>query len=553
MLNDMNTLYYGDNLDVLRRHIADETVDLVYLDPPFNSSAAYNVLFAEQNGSRAASQIKAFKDTWRWDQGAAAAYRETAEAGGLVSKSMQAFRMLLGDSDMLAYLAMMAPRLVELRRVLKPTGSIYLHCDPTASHYLKMLLDAVFGPGNFLNEIVWKRADAKGDVGQGAKHFGRINDVILFYSKGGESTLNPQYLPMTQDYIDRWYGHKDPDGRRYKLDNMLGPGGAAKGNPYYEVMGISRYWRYSKEHMEQLIKDGRVAQTRPGAVPMYKRYLDESKGVPLTSNWSDIRPLHGWATEKLGYPTQKPEALLERIISASSNASDLVLDPFCGCGTTIAVAQRLNRRWIGIDITQAAIVVIKDRLRDTFGDAVAQTYQTVGEPVSVPDAAALAAQDPYQFQWWALGLVGARPVEQKKGSDKGIDGRLYFHDEAEGGKTKQIILSVKAGNATVAHLRDLRGVLDREKAEIGVLITMQEPTNPMRMEAASAYFYDSPWGTRHPSLQILTVADLLAGRGIDMPPIRHVNKTFKKAPRAKREAAQPTSLPLHPDKQSAPE
>jgi hypothetical protein len=356
-------------------------------------------------------------------------------------------------------------------------------------------------------------------------------------------------MPYDAEYIEKYYRYTDRDGRRFMSDNLVGHKGV---NPEYEWRGITRAWRYPKKRLDELNAAGRIFWTRNN-FPRFKRYLDEMPGMPLQSIWTDILHVVSWSKERLGYPTQKPEALLERIISASSNAGDVVLDPFCGCGTAVSVAQRLNRPWIGIDITQAAIVVVKDRLRDTFGDAVAQTYQSIGEPVSVPDAAALAAQDPFQFQWWALGLVGARPVEQKKGSDKGIDGRLYFHDEAEGGKTKQIILSVKAGNANVAHLRDLRGVLDREKAEIGVLITMQEPTNPMRTEAASAEFYDSPWGTRHPSLQILTVAELLAGKRIDMPPIRHVNKTFKKAPRAKREAAQPTSLPLHPDEQSTPD
>jgi SAM-dependent methyltransferase len=253
------------------------------------------------------------------------------------------------------------------------------------------------------------------------------------------------------------------------------------------------------------------------------------------------------SAERLGYPTQKPEALLERIISASSNEGDLVLDPFCGCGTTIAVAQRLNRQWIGIDITHLAITLMKHRLRDAFGEEIAKTYQTIGEPTSLPDAETLAAEDPYQFQWWALGLVGARPVEQKKGSDKGIDGRLYFHDEVEGGKTKQVILSVKAGNTNVAHLRDLRGVVEREQAEIGVLITMQEPTQPMRAEAAGAGFYHSPgWNKDYPKLQILTVAELLEGKGIDMPPLGQVNRTFKKAPSAaaKRKLPKHGELPL---------
>jgi len=273
-----NLLYYGDNLDVLRRHVKDESIDLVYLDPPFNSNAGYNVLFAE-HGVRAAAQIRAFEDTWQWDESAAAAYHEVVESGGKVSEVMQAFRLFLGDTDMLAYFAMMAPRLVELRRVLKATGSLYLHCDPTASHYLKLLLDAVFGPENFRNEIIWKRGSAHSDSRQGSQHFGRISDTILFYANGDVNTWNPQYVPYDEKYIAENYHRRDADGRVYRIDNLQGPGGAAKGNPRYDVMGVTRYWRYSQEKMDALIKAGRVIQTRPGAVPQYKRYLDEMPGV----------------------------------------------------------------------------------------------------------------------------------------------------------------------------------------------------------------------------------------------------------------------------------
>jgi SAM-dependent methyltransferase len=283
----------------------------------------------------------------------------------------------------------------------------------------------------------------------------------------------------------------------------------------------------------------------------YKRRRggENPKGVAIDDVWDENALYSPWiksfSREKLGYMTQKPLALLQRIISVCSYEGDMVLDPFCGCGTTIAAAQKLNRRWIGIDITHLAVTLIKHRLRDAFGDNIKKTYRVIGEPVSLPDAETLAKQDPYQFQWWALGLVGARPVEQKKGSDKGIDGRLYFHDEGEGGKTKQIILSVKAGHTGVAHIRDLRGVIDRENAEIGVLITMQEPTQPMRTEAADAGFYHSPgWNKNYPELQILSISDLLAGKGIDMPPLHEVNRTFKKAPRAKRKSAKNLSLLL---------
>lgn len=539
----MNRLYYGDNLDVLRRHVDDESVDLVYLDPPFNSNASYNVLFAEHDGTKAASQIKAFEDTWEWDESAARAYEEIVEDGGRVSQAMQAFRTLLGDSDMLAYLAMMAPRLVELHRALKPTGSIYLHCDPTASHYLKMLMDAVFGPTHFRTEIVWKRSSAHSDTKQGRRQHGRIHDVLLFYTKGDEWKWTPIYTPYDSEYVEQFYRHKDLDGRRYRLGDLTGPGGAAKGNPSYKVMGVTRYWRYSKEKMNELIAAGRIVQTRPGAVPQYKRYLDEMAGVPLQDVWTDLRPIGAQAAERLGYPTQKPESLLERIIRSSSEEGNVVLDAFCGCGTTIAAAQKLNRRWIGIDITHLAITLIKTRLDDIYREHQAAanirtTYRVVGEPVSVPDAEKLAVDDPYQFQWWALGLVGARPVEQKKGADKGIDGRIYFHEGP--GKTKQIILSVKAGKLHATYVRDLRGVLEREKAEIGVLISLDEPTGPMRKEAASAGFYTSPWG-KHPRLQILTVADLLGGKAINRPPAQ-TSTTFKRAPKDTTAKEQPQRL-----------
>jgi hypothetical protein len=426
---------------------------------------------------------------------------------------------------------MMAPRLVQLERVLKSSGSIYLHCDTTASHYLKLLMDAIFEPQNFRNEIIWKRTSSHSDERQGTRHYGRITDSLLFYAKGAQNTWNPQYMPYDLEYVDRDYRRVDENGRRYRIDNLQGPGGAAKGNPFYEVMGVSRYWRYSKENMEELIRQGRVIQTSPGAVPQYKRYLDEMPGVPAQNLWTDLQPLNNRSREVQGYPTQKPESLLERIIMVSSNEGDIVLDPFCGCGTSIVVSQRLKRNWIGIDITHLAIGLIKHRLWYAFGNEA--VYKVIGEPTSLQDAAALAEQDPYQFQWWALGLVHARREdEQKKGRDRGIDGKLFFHDEASGGKTKQIIFSVKSGRIRPTDLRDLRGVLDRESAEIGVFITLQEPTRDMKREVLDAGFYDSPgWNKRYQRLQILTIKELLEGKKVDCPPSRQVNVTFRRAPR----------------------
>jgi len=531
MREPKNKLYYGDNLDVLKRYIPAESVDLVYLDPPFNSRQDYNVLFAEKDGSRSGSQIHAFEDTWEWNSESMRAYEEIVEQGGRVAGALVAFKTFLFNTDMMAYLAMMAPRLVELRRVLKETGSIYLHCDPTASHYLKILMDAVFGPQFFRNEIIWKRSHAHSDTKQGAQHFGRITDTLLFYSKGTRTIWNSLYKPYDEKYIERDYRRVDPDGRRYRIDNLQGPGGAAKGNPSYEVMGVTRFWRYSREKMEQLIADGRVIQTRPGAVPQYKRYLDEMPGVGVQNLWDDLPPINNRSNEMLGYGTQKPEALLERIIKASSNEGDLVLDPFCGCGTTVQVAQRLNRRWIGIDITHLAIGLIKKRLADSFGPEIRKTYDVTGEPTDYTGAAQLAAEDKYQFQWWALGQVGARPAEQKKGADGGIDGRLYFHDD-NSGKTKQIVFSVKAGKVSVPQVRDLIGVLSNEKAEIGVFICFEEPTKPMLAAAATAAFYTSSDGTKYPRVQILTIEQILKGTQPQYP-LHRADATFKKAPKAR--------------------
>jgi len=529
-----NVLYYGDNLEILRRYIKDETIDLIYLDPPFKSDQDYNVLFAEKNGSRAAAQIKAFGDTWRWDQAAAASYHEVVETGPQqVSQVMQGFLTFLGQSDMMAYLSMMAPRLIELRMVLKPTGSIYLHCDPTASHYLKMLMDAVFGPVNFKNEIVWKRAQPKSHT---TIRLSRAHDIILCYGKTEEAVFKKQYTENDPDYIEKFYRHiEEGTGRRYRLGDLTNPN-KNRPNLTYEFppgSGTVRVWRWTKERMSKAWKEGRILLPEKGKVVAEKRYLDEMPGRPVTDIWNDIEHLHGSQKESLGYPTQKPEALLDRIIKTGSNRGDTILDPFCGCGTAIAVAQRLNRNWIGIDVTHLAVALMKHRLKDMFGNKV--KYHVIGEPVSLPDAKTLAENDPYQFQWWALGLVGARPVEQKKGADKGIDGRLYFHDEAENKKTKtkQIIFSVKAGQTSPGHVRDLRGVIEREKAEIGVFICMQRATKPMRAEAASAGFYKSPWGTKYATMQILTVEELLSGKTVDYPHSEGVNVTFNKAPKAK--------------------
>jgi DNA modification methylase len=526
-----NTLYYGDNLDVLRRYIADESVDLIYLDPPFKSDQDYNILFQEQDGSRSASQIRAFEDTWQWDQAAAAAYQAVVEAGGQVSLAMQAFRTVLGESNMLAYLSMMAPRLVELRRCLKPTGNIYLHCDPTASHFLKILMDAVFSVRNYRNEIVWRRTTGR----KSEKQFGRVHDVLLFYANSTNNCWNPSVVPHD---LENLRGHdimRDAAGTPCRVSDLSGAGqGPARifGDKGEISPPSGRHWMFDQDGINRLLAEGRIIFSARGS-PRLRTHIADLPGISVTDVWTDIEPINSAATERLGYPTQKPEALLERIIEASSNVGDVVLDPFCGCGTAIAVAQRLGRGWIGIDVTYLAISLMKHRLHSAYGDAITEAYAVVGEPVSVTDAAALAAENPYQFQWWALGLVNARPVEQKKGADRGVDGRIFFHDDAESAGTKQIVISVKAGKSGPAHVRDLRGVVERENAAIGLLIAMDDPTAPMRKEAASAGFYEcAAWKTKHPRIQILTIAELLEGKKVDAPPSRDF-RTFKNAPKAK--------------------
>jgi DNA modification methylase len=557
--HDKNKLYYGDNLQVLRDYIPDQSVDLIYLDPPFNSRQDYNVLFAEKDGSRSASQITAFKDTWEWNEEAARSYEEVIEQGGRVADAMRAFRTLLGGSDMLAYLAMMAPRLVELRRVLKETGSIYLHCDPTASHYLKLLMDAVFGPEMFGSEVIWKRTSAHNS----AKRWGPVHDTIFFFAKSPSGIWNRTFEPYDPEYIAQFYKSEDKGGK-FQLDNLTGAGtrSGQSGLPWRgcNPTDKGRHWAVPaipgvsqaeikelsvQERLDRLADLDLIAFPKKDGMPRFKRYLNADAGVAIQDVITDISPLSTHSQERLGYPTQKPEALLERILRASSNEGDVVLDPFCGCGTTVQVAQKLNRRWIGIDITHLAIGLIKTRLDDSHGHDIRKTYEVIGEPTDVRGAEQLAEENKYQFQYWALGLCGARPSEAiKKGADRGIDGRLFFHDDRSG-DSKQIIFSVKGGhNIGVSEVRDLIGVLQREKAEIGVYISFEEPTKPMQKEAAEAGFYTSQDGSRYPRLQLLTIKGLLEGNKNVQRPLHVREVTFKKAPRSRSDAATNLSLNL---------
>ncbi|MGB8510854.1 MAG: DNA methyltransferase [Pyrinomonadaceae bacterium] len=536
-----NQLYYGDNLRVLREEVGDETIDLVYLDPPFNSAANYNVLFREASGEQSAAQITAFEDTWHWTHESEAMYQElVTDAPERLARLVEAMRQMLGTSDMMAYLVMMAPRLLELHRVLKPTGSIYLHCDPTASHYLKLVLDSVFSPQNFRSEIIWKRTSAHSS----AKRYGPVHDVLLFYSKSEEFIWNPIFQPYDQEYLDGFYTHVDADGRRWRRSDLTGAGirHGETGKPWrgIDVTAKGRHWGVPPSELDRLDTDGKIHwPTKQGGVPMLKRYADEQSGVPLQDVWVDIPPMHNLSKERLGYPTQKPETLLERIIQSSSNEGDVVLDPFCGCGTTINVAERLKRQWIGIDLTHLAVALIQSRLRDTF-DTELSDYEVHGTPQDTASAEALALQDRYQFQWWALSLIDARPAQdKKKGKDTGIDGYIRYL-EREGEPARTIIVQVKSGKVSSRDIRDLVGVLDREKAVIGIFLTLQPPTKDMTKEAVSAGFYNSQWGN-FARLQILTIEDLLTGKATAHYP-RLNAATFKRATRQRRTQGEQTGL-----------
>ncbi|WP_435016148.1 DNA methyltransferase [Tundrisphaera sp. TA3] len=562
---DKNLLIFGDNLSVLRDRdrLPKESVDLVYLDPPFNSKRDYNAFFMERDSSRSAAMIKAFQDTWKWGREAAVSFDDVVSNGPeRVAQAMRGFQLLMPGSDLLAYLSMMAPRLIELHRVLKPTGSLYLHCDPTASHYLKLLLDSIFDPRRFLNEIIWKRSSAHSDAKQGMKRCGRIHDVILAYAKSSEYTWVDTYTSYTNEYLESEFKRIDANGNRYAESNLTAakPGGdtqylwhvkrdVVNGGPWvadleeefrnpksnFEYKSVlpytGRYWAYSKDKMIQFAKDGLLHHRKTG-VPRLMLYADKMPGIPLQDIWDDIPPESG--LRDLGYPTQKPLRLLERIIGMASLPGQTVLDPFCGCGTTIDAAQALGRRWIGIDVTHIATSLIKYRLKKSYGVQPKKDYEVVGEPVDMGGARALADEDKLKFQAWAVGRLTARPVEDpKRGKDKGIDGRFYFHDGRAGSPSQEVIISVKSGKPTISELRDLSGVVDREGAAMGVYLTLNPPTKDMIKEA-SGKFYESLWGggKKYPRLQIITIQELLDGAQIECPPWSE-EKTFKAAPKAK--------------------
>jgi DNA modification methylase len=522
-----NLLWFGDNLEILRDNVADDSVDLVYLDPPFNSNRAFNVIFAKHpdDAEAVAAQIRAFDDTWHWGPVTDQQYQRYALAGELptpAANALRAFYTLLGENDAMAYLVNMAPRLVELHRVLKLTGSLYLHCDPTMSHYLKILLDAIFGAGNFRSEIIWKRSGAH----SGAKRWSPVHDVILFCSRGPRHTWNQIFQPLPQDTVDQWYNNVEPDtGRRFNRQVLTGPGTRTgqSGQPWRGIDpgAKGRHWAIpglvgdlvaslsTHEALDKLDAAGRLHwPAKAGGVPMLKWYLDEAKGVPALDVITDIPRLPSNAAERLGYPTQKPVALLERIISASTRPGDVVLDPFCGCGTTIDAAQRLGRNWIGIDVAYIAIDIIRKRLDRNYGSSV--SYVLRGSPRDLAGADALADRDKFEFQTWAVTQLDAVPSEQRS-RDKGVDGVASFYIDRK--TTGRVIISVKGGsNVKPEHVRELAGTVTMQKAQMGVLIMRAEPTAGMRDAASHGGVYT--WqrsGQSYPKIQIITVTQLLDG------------------------------------------
>ncbi|MCY1703615.1 site-specific DNA-methyltransferase [Deinococcus sp. SL84] len=521
----MKNLYFGDNLQVLRDEILSSSVDLIYLDPPFNSQVDYNVIFKDHQGAQSGAQILAFEDTWKWGAESEQAIEDLMSHWGHLADFLQRMVDFLGKNSLSAYLVMMAVRLVEMHRVLKPTGTLYLHCDPAASHYLKIVLDIIFGASNFRNEIIWQRTNAKSLQ---TRRLPTNHDIIFRYTKSDQFTWNadeafvPYDLNNLSEATLRAYSHQDDDGRRYTLGDLLNPN-KDRPNLDYEFLGVHRVWRWTKERMQAAYEAGLVVQSAPGTVPRIKRYLDEQRGIPLGDVWTDILPLSSHARERLGYPTQKPVALLERIIRVSSNPSDVVLDPFCGCGTTISAAENLGRQWIGIDVTHLSVSLIKARLKRDFDLIVGKDYLEHGTPRDAQAAQYFAEADPFQFQFWIVGEIGAQPYgavgdskKGKKGGDTGIDGQMYFRTP-DGGKIERVIVSVKAGkNLNPAMVRELRGTVEREKAAIGVLLLAYPPTKGMRDEVAKAGAYT--WGGKvYPKLQMLTVEQLLQGEQPQIP------------------------------------
>lgn len=533
-----NKLFFGDNFDWLPK-LDSGSVDLVYLDPPFNSKATYNLLYKSPNGDTPQAQYQAFVDSWRWGHPTDVALAHILASGSAVAGIISAFHNYMDRSDLEAYLVMMTARLIELHRILRKGGSLFLHCDSSASHYMKIILDSIFEPGSFCNEIIWKRTASKSLM---KRRLPTNHDVILLYVRG-VNTWNEDEAFLKYDPLDipsktaEKYSAKDADGRPYQLTSLINPN-SNRPNLTYEFQGVTRVWRWTRERMQAAWDAGEIVQVAPGRVPRLKRYLDKQRGIPLDDVWVDIPPINSQAVERLGYQTQKPIALLERIIRLSSKPGDTILDPFCGCGTAIEAAQLLGRNWIGIDITSLAIDVISRRLAK-IGVNKKTDYDVTGTPRDITSAHRLFKEDTHQFQIWATTLVDGQPRE-KKGADKGIDGVIYYQEDAR--TIGQAIVSVKGGaNIHASHVRDLIGAMRNSGSKMGVFVTLHPPTSAMEAAAREAESVDVG-GQLRPKVQICTIADLLKGRKPSLPPVHDIISAAASARRlaARREATEPT-------------
>jgi DNA modification methylase len=522
----MNTLYFGDCLDVLKelhKEHPEGYIDLIYIDPPFNSKRDYNILFEEVDLKDATAQKQAFADTW-----SNVSYFESLSEIQEIDLSLYTFLNTLNNINIsksaVSYLTTMAIRIWYIHKVLKDTGSFYLHCDTTMSHYLKMVCDLIFDEGNFRNEITWKRFNFHAD----AKRFGRVSDRILFYSKSEEYLFNRQKEPFSEEYIGSKFIYEDKKGK-YRLDNLNPPGGRG---PVYEYNGITKPWRYTKEKMLQLEKEGRIY--KDSKTPQVKRYLNEQEGQAVNDIWSDIPPINSQAKERLGYPTQKPEALLERIIKSSSNENDIVADFFCGCGTTIAVAQRLKRNWLGADISYLAIRLVKNRILDPYRSTdrlreIKDNIEIRGIPKDIGSAKELARnvdKGRFGFQEWIIELMIGGICNPKLTADGGWDGHITFEVNDE---KHTVLIEVKSGHVNVKNIREFIQVVEKQKAKIGVFVCFKdEVTKEMEREAkAQGYYNKGAFGTTYDKIQILTVEDLLEGKNVKMP--ISTKTTFKKS------------------------
>lgn len=527
----MNKLWYGDNLTIMQRHMGMHAVDLIYLDPPFNSKQNYNLLYKTMTGKPVPEQVEAFCDTWEMDAQKEAIARSMPvlmREHGIDDYYVDFWRLWMQalrntQPHLLAYLIFMVQRLLFMKSILRPTGSIYLHCDPTASHYIKVMMDGIFGHNNFRNEIVWKRTGSHG----GSKRWGPVHDTILFYTASDNYTWNRVFQEYDPKYLADFYRFNDERGR-YRLVTLTGAG-IRTGDSGREWRGVNptdsgRHWAVPKsaleaaypnrdlsglstqEKLDLLDQAGLVYWPTRGSVPQQKRYSDENPGVGIQDIITDIGPISSQSKERMGYPTQKPIALLERIIQASSNKGDVVFDPFCGCGTTIYAAEKLQRKWIGCDIAILSIKLVREVLTERYRLVEGKHFSVDGIPVSVEGAQALFNQDPSTFQNWFVERVGGFPM-QRKSADRGIDGRIYF--ETRDG-LREMMIQVKGGkHVRPTDVRDLRGVLEREaNAEMAGFLSIAPPTKAMKDEAAAAGMYEYG-GIQYPRIQFLTTEDVL--------------------------------------------